>query len=82
MKNKKQPRIFIEPPRLKWDFIRDKAEEFHKNIVDPVERNEGQKTEKAKKHFFVSPATLRTLKNLSGEKLKKEDRLQVIFFSG
>lgn len=28
MKNKKQPRIFIEPPRLKWDFIRDKAEEF------------------------------------------------------
>jgi hypothetical protein len=51
-------------------------------MICPVERNEGQKTEKAKEHFFVRPATLRTLKKLSGEKLKKEDRLPVIFFSG
>ena len=37
MKNKEQSRIFIEPPRLKWDFIRDKAEEFREKIVDPVD---------------------------------------------
>ncbi len=37
MKNRKQPKIFIEPPRLKWDFIRDKAEEFRKDYVDPLD---------------------------------------------
>lgn len=37
MENKKRSRIFIEPPRLKWDFIRDKAEEFRKNYVDPID---------------------------------------------
>jgi len=37
MENRKQPKIFIDPPRLKWDFIRDKAEEFRKNFVDPID---------------------------------------------
>lgn len=37
MKNKKQPRIFIKPPRLRWDFIRDKAEEYREKFVDPVD---------------------------------------------
>jgi len=37
LKKKGQPGIFVEPPRLKWDFIRGKAEEFRKIFVDPID---------------------------------------------
>jgi len=30
-------RIFLEPPRLKFDFIRQKAEEFRRNYVKPID---------------------------------------------
>ena len=33
----KKSKIFINPPRLQWSFIRDKAEEFRRNYVEPVD---------------------------------------------
>jgi len=33
----KKGRIFLEPPRLKWDFIRQKAEEFRRDYVNPID---------------------------------------------
>lgn len=30
-------RIFLEPPRLKWEFIRQKAEKFRRNYVKPID---------------------------------------------
>ena len=38
MKKKRKPRIFLEPPRLKWNFIRQKAEEFRNSFVNPVDK--------------------------------------------
>ncbi len=35
MKRRPRKRIFLEPPRLTWDFIRDKAEEFRNQYVQP-----------------------------------------------
>ncbi len=37
MSGKRNRRIFLEPPRLKWDFIRQKAEEFRRAYVNPVD---------------------------------------------
>ena len=37
MPKPKKDRIFLEPPRLKWDFIRQKAEEFRRDYVTPVD---------------------------------------------
>lgn len=37
MERKRKPRIFIETPRLRWDFIREKTEEFRRRFVDPVD---------------------------------------------
>jgi Zn-dependent peptidase ImmA (M78 family) len=34
---KQKPRIWLQPPRLKWEFIRERAEEFRKKYVDPVD---------------------------------------------
>lgn len=36
MPRPRRRRIFIEPPRLNWEFIRQKAEEFRRNYVNPV----------------------------------------------
>jgi Zn-dependent peptidase ImmA (M78 family) len=33
----KKGRIFLEPPKLKWDFIRQKAEEFRRDYVNPID---------------------------------------------
>jgi hypothetical protein len=30
-------RIFLETPRLKWEFIRQKAEEFRRDYVNPID---------------------------------------------
>lgn len=38
MEKKRKPRIFLEPPRLKWNFIRQKAEEFRNSFVNPVDK--------------------------------------------
>jgi Zn-dependent peptidase ImmA (M78 family) len=38
MKRKPRERIFLEPPRLRWEFIREKAEEFRKQFVHPPSR--------------------------------------------
>jgi len=38
MKKERKPRIFLEPPRLKWNFIRQKAEEFRNSFVNPVDK--------------------------------------------
>lgn len=35
MKRKRKPDIWIHPPRLRWPFIQEKAEEFRKRYVDP-----------------------------------------------
>jgi hypothetical protein len=35
MKRKRKPDIWIRPPRLKWPFIQEKAEEFRRRYVDP-----------------------------------------------
>lgn len=37
MPRPRRQRIFLEAPRLTWDFIRNKAEEFRNNYVDPVD---------------------------------------------
>jgi len=37
MPRPRRRRIFLEAPRLTWDFIRNKAEEFRRNYVDPVD---------------------------------------------
>lgn len=36
MSNSKRRGIFLEPPRLKWEFIRQKAEEFRRRYISPV----------------------------------------------
>jgi len=36
MKRKRKSDIWIRPPRLKWSFIQEKAEEFRKRYIDPV----------------------------------------------
>lgn len=38
MKKERKPKIFIEPPRLRWNFIRQKAEEFRNSFVNPVDK--------------------------------------------
>ena len=38
MKKERKPRIFLEPPRLKWNFIRQKAEDFRNSFVNPVDK--------------------------------------------
>jgi len=38
MKKERKQRIFLEPPRLNWNLIRQKAEEFRSNFVNPVDR--------------------------------------------
>jgi len=35
-KRRRDRRIFLEPPRLRWDFIREKAEEFRRRYVNPI----------------------------------------------
>lgn len=37
MPRTKKRRIFLHPPRLKWEFIRQKAEDFRRNYVHPVD---------------------------------------------
>ncbi|MCK4430151.1 MAG: ImmA/IrrE family metallo-endopeptidase [Candidatus Aminicenantes bacterium] len=37
MPRQRRPRIFINPPRLTWNFIRKKAEEFRRNYVSPID---------------------------------------------
>lgn len=37
MKGKRKPDIWIHPPRLKWPFIQEKAEEFRRKYVKPVD---------------------------------------------
>jgi hypothetical protein len=37
MPRSKRHRIFLEPPRLKWEFIRQKAEEFRRDYVNPID---------------------------------------------
>lgn len=36
MKRRSRGRIFLEPPRLSWDFIRGQAEEFRIRYVNPA----------------------------------------------
>jgi len=38
MKRRPRKRIFLQPPRLTWDFIREKTEEFRNNYVKPSVR--------------------------------------------
>lgn len=37
MAGRKRKEIFIEPPRWKWPLIQEKAEEFRKNYVNPID---------------------------------------------
>jgi hypothetical protein len=37
MPREKRRQIFLEPPRLKWEFIRQKAEEFRRDYVNPID---------------------------------------------
>lgn len=37
MPRPRRRRIFLEAPKLKWEFIRQKAEEFRKNYVKPID---------------------------------------------
>lgn len=37
MPRQRRRRIFINPPRLTWNFIRQKAEEFRRNYVSPID---------------------------------------------
>jgi len=37
MPRQRRRRIFINPPRLTWNFIRKKAEEFRRNYVNPID---------------------------------------------
>jgi Zn-dependent peptidase ImmA (M78 family) len=37
MSRSRKRRIFLDPPRLKWEFIRQKSEEFRRNYVDPID---------------------------------------------
>ncbi len=37
MPRPRKGRIFLEPPRLKWDFIRLKAEAFRRDYVNPID---------------------------------------------
>ena len=37
MKRSRKSRIFLEVPFLKWSSIREKAEEFRKKYVDPID---------------------------------------------
>lgn len=37
MPRPRRRRIFLEAPRLKWEFIRQKAEEFRRDYVNPIE---------------------------------------------
>lgn len=37
MPGPKKRRIFLEAPKLKWEFIRQKAEEFRKDYVKPID---------------------------------------------
>ncbi len=37
MSRSRERRIFLEPPRLKWEFIRQKAEEFRRSYVNPID---------------------------------------------
>lgn len=37
MPRQRRRRIFINPPRLTWNFIRKKAEEFRRNYVSPID---------------------------------------------
>jgi len=37
MPRPRKQRIFLEAPKLKWEFIRQKAEEFRINYVKPID---------------------------------------------
>jgi len=37
MPRSKRSRIFLEAPRLKWEFIRQKSEEFRRDYVNPID---------------------------------------------
>jgi hypothetical protein len=37
MPRPRKRRIFLEAPKLKWEFIRQKAEEFRRNYVKPID---------------------------------------------
>lgn len=37
MPRPRKRQIFLEPPRLKWEFIRQKAEEFRRSYVNPID---------------------------------------------
>ena len=37
MPRPRKGRIFLETPRLKWEFIRQKAEEFRRDYVNPID---------------------------------------------
>jgi len=37
MPGPKKRRIFLEAPKLKWEFIRQKAEEFRRDYVKPID---------------------------------------------
>lgn len=37
MPRPRKRRVFLETPKLKWEFIRQKAEEFRRNYVKPID---------------------------------------------
>jgi len=61
MPREKKPRILLHAPRLKWDFIRQKAEEFRIKYVDPINKIPVPILEIVEVNLNIQPIPIRDL---------------------